>query len=87
MPTFLLDVVASEEQLWACHGLELEAVVGGVSEKHGPLFPGHALEPQVWLDHEADAAALESGCELVEVRLLQHEAKVRHRHLISVLHS
>eukprot|EP00515_Schizochytrium_aggregatum_P017626 CAMPEP_0202101564 /NCGR_PEP_ID=MMETSP0965-20130614/3808_1 /ASSEMBLY_ACC=CAM_ASM_000507 /TAXON_ID=4773 /ORGANISM="Schizochytrium aggregatum, Strain ATCC28209" /LENGTH=307 /DNA_ID=CAMNT_0048670283 /DNA_START=384 /DNA_END=1306 /DNA_ORIENTATION=- len=80
----VMNFVAREEILRVLHRLELERVAGRVLEEHGPLLTWKALEAQVRLDHELGVDLLEAGCEFVELGLGQHDAKVRHGHLVRV---
>mmetsp|Transcript_15712 Transcript_15712/g.39190 ORF Transcript_15712/g.39190 Transcript_15712/m.39190 type:complete len:259 (+) Transcript_15712:171-947(+) len=77
--------VLSKQVGWVGHGLELNGIVGGVMEKHGPLLTRLALEPEVRLNDKLEAGPCpEAGGQRMELVHRQRHTKVWHRHCIAI---
>jgi hypothetical protein len=78
------DVVLGEQILGPCHGFEFEVVPARILEEHGPLLPGHALEPQVRGDDEADSVIVQAPCQCVELVHREGQSKMWDRNFVAV---
>src|SRR5688572_255642 len=64
--------------------LELERIPARVGQEHRCLFPRLPAESHARLDDEGDAGALEPCGKRLPVGHLEHDAEMRHRHVVAI---
>jgi hypothetical protein len=76
--------LAREQSRRILEGLELERVVGWVVEEHRRLLAHLAGEAYAGLDDELHGVRTHAFGELVPLAPIQHDAEMRHRHVLAI---